>query len=114
MLGMQQITIYAIAAVLITLGMIAWLLDAALSSLITAQTQQQRPAWRGFVIFILTIASGIGLAVWGDSHAMKVAQDLERTQLELQAQQQAIQKVWQEEMQRYQRELQKLFAPPGQ
>jgi hypothetical protein len=101
MLGMQQITIYAIAALLIAIGMTAWLLDAQLTAIASALTQRKQVAWRGFVIFVVTIGLGLGLAWWGDTHAMKVSQSVEQAQQE-----------FQQELQHQQAEWERLFRLP--
>jgi len=101
MIGMQQITIYAVAALLITIGMTAWLLDARLTAIVSTLTQQKRLAWCGLVIFLWATGLGLGLIWWGDTHAMKISQSLE------QAQQQ-----FQQELQRQQAELEQLFRLP--
>jgi hypothetical protein len=101
MLGMQQITIYAIAALLIAISMTAWLLDAQLTAIASALTQRKQVAWRGFVIFLWATGLGLGLAWWGDTHAMKVSQSVEQTQQE-----------FQQELQRQQAEWERLFPSP--
>jgi hypothetical protein len=94
MLGMQQITIYAIAALLIAIGMTAWLLDAQLTAIASALTQRKQVAWRGFVIFVVTIGLGLGLAWEGDTHAMKDRQSEEHALQDFQQENQRKQAAW--------------------
>jgi len=74
MLGMLQLVIYGLAGIMVVGGIIAWLLDARLTSL----SDENRFAWVGFIIFLLSLGMGVSLVWTADNFAAELRQSVEK------------------------------------
>jgi len=74
MLGMLQLVIYGLAGIMVVGGIIAWLLDARLTSL----SDENRFAWVGFIIFLLSLGMSVSLVWTADNFAAELRQSVEK------------------------------------
>ncbi len=76
MLGMQQIIVYGIGAILFLIGLTAVMIDSRLSVL--SKEANKKSAISGLFIFIISIILAIGIVYWGQKQATTVHESVTR------------------------------------